>query len=137
MSNNKSLYIGITIFSIIIIIIICVVYYVMYKNGDYLFKPYSQSENKYVVNNGENGLQFINIPSGVDLFIDSSSEIATKKNNMINLALSNLQIDGTNSGIVDMEPIKNNNYNIYILLIIIILLIIGGFICYVAINEDV
>ena len=135
--KNKSLYIGITIFSVLFIIILGVFFYVMYRDNTYLFKSYTESDNIYVVQNGTNGLQFIPIPSNTDIFVSSSSSISTQKSNMISSAMSSLEVNGTTEGVVNMENITtNNSSSIYIFLIFMLLLIIGVFISYVAISED-
>lgn len=137
LNNNKGLYIAITIVSLLIIIFIIILYYIMYKNKKSLFASYDPNSNKYIVSNNENGLQYINIPQGSLIYIDSSSSDATKKQTMITKALSSLNSSGITDGYVETESIfTDNNISIYIILIIFIIIVIGFIACYAAINEN-
>lgn len=136
-NNNKSWYIGISVTSIIIIIFLFIVFFVSYKNNSRFFSQYDPTSNKYIVNSGENGLQYINLPSGVDAYIDSNSTAASQKQSMIQRALSSLEADGTAGGYLDLNSTyESNNFSIYILLLLILFILLGCLVTYAVFNES-
>lgn len=104
----------------------------MYRNKLSVFSMYNPYSNSYVVNSGENGLQYINLPSDISEYISLSSDTATKKQNMISTSLTNLE---TTSGYIKTQEVVNTNYSLYLFLIIITLLIIGVITTVASIHE--
>lgn len=136
-NNDKGWYIGISLMSILLIIFLFAIFYISYKNNSRFFAPFDPSSNIYIVSPGQNGLQYINLPSGVDAFINSNSSAASQKQNMIQKALSSLETNGTSEGYIETESTNaSNNYSVYILLIFILIILIGCLITYATFNES-
>lgn len=135
--SEKKWLIVISVTAIIIIVFMLILYYMMYSNSSYFFEPYDPTNNSYLVDSTENGLQLVPIPPGTTGFIDSNSATASQKINMINRALSTLQADGTNNGYLDIESTSTTtSYSFFIILIVIILIIIGCIVAYGSYTEQ-
>lgn len=135
--GNKNLYIGISIFSILLVLIILILFYSMYKNGTSLFAAYDPSSNQYIADSGNNGLQYINLSSGLDAYIDSDSSAATQKESMIQRALSSLETSGISNGYLDLQNTSSSsNFSMYVIIIVILILVIGGIVTYASFQED-
>lgn len=135
--SNKKWYIGISLISIIVIILLLIWAYSTYTKSTSLFSSYNQSNNTYISTDGQNGLQYIPLPNGVEAYIDSNSSFATQKQSMISRALSSLETAGISAGYLDLEDSnQSNQFSTYVLLIIVLIIIIGGICCYAAFEED-
>lgn len=135
--RNKSFYLVTSLGSIIIMIVLLVFFFLSYKNNDRFFAPYNPLSNKYIAVSGENGLQYINLPSGVDAFIDNNSTFSSQKESMIQRALSLLQTNGTSAGYINTDSTSiNNNFTAYFFFIFILVIFVGSLTSYVAFNES-
>ena len=136
-SNQKKWYIGISTISIIIMLLIVIIAYACYKQQISSFAAYDPNSNPYIVDSNEDGLQYIQTPSGTNAYISTDSAAYTQKQNMINRGLTALESEGVTSGYVDLESTNNSSsYSLYIILIIIILLFIGSLSAYAAYKES-
>lgn len=134
--NNKKLFIGFSIFGVIIMIVLIMCYSYMYNYKTYLFSPYNKKSNPYIVNSSQEGLQYLPLPSNTDIFVDTGSTAASQKDTMIQRALSSLETNGNTNGYIETEPINSkNNFITYFIIIVLILLIIACISSYAAFNE--
>lgn len=112
-----------------IILFILIITYACYSGQQWSFSPYDPSSNPYIVDFGENGLQYIN--SDIDGFIDTDSTTAYNKTLMLNRALTELESNGTTNGYIDTTS-NTTTYNlkIYILIIFLFVICIGFIVLY-------
>lgn len=134
--SDKKIFIGFSIFGVLIMFILIICYSFMYKYKTYLFDPYDKKSNPYIVNSDQEGLQYLPLPSNTDIFVDTSSTAASQKDTMIQKALSSLETNGNTNGYIETESITSKNkFMTYFILIVVILIIIACISSYAAFIE--
>lgn len=127
-SFNGKVYIGISIFSILIMILIFIATYYIYNNSLSSFSDYDPYSNPNIVKNGENGLQYVINPNLSYISVNSTSY--TNKENMIDKALSSINSNGYVTGN------QSSSYLNYIIIIMVVILVIASLAGYAAYYEN-
>lgn len=118
--SKKKWYIGITIFSILLMFLLVVIFYTAYINQTFIFEPY----------NTDNSMEYVN-SINTYAYINSNSIDAYKKRNMILKALNKLNY---NEDDIQINTSYNNSYiGVQLIFLVLILFIIIG--CIITYGE--
>lgn len=105
--------------------------YFSYNNKSWLFEPYNPENNPNIVSKGKFGLQYINLP--IDPNEELSSSDISKRDNMLNQALSELKYNGIKNSYIKTTT-DQYNMKIFLILVLIFILTIVSFVTYMTVR---